>query len=87
MNDSFHALYHHPAFSNLLLCVLATWPLWRGLRRTGQHGGWALLVWLNLLMPGLGVAALTAVLCHGGWPHLPAAAPRWVKTSIWQPKL
>lgn len=74
-------LQHH-ATRNLLFCLLATWPLLRALRRVGLPGGYAGLVWLNLLLPGLGLAAIVGVLCHKAWPHYPKPV-KWRKTSIW----
>jgi hypothetical protein len=76
-------IYHHRAFGNLLFCLLATWPFLRILRRVGLPKGWVLLLWLNVLLPGLGLAALTGLLCHKNWPRLPKAPPKWVKTKIW----
>ncbi len=74
-------LQHH-ATLNLLFCLLATWPVLRALRRVGLPGSYAGLVWLNLLLPGLGLAAIVGVLCHKTWPHYPKPV-KWRKTSIW----
>ncbi len=76
-------LKDHPGLTNLLFCLLATWPFIRILRRAGLPAGWAGLIWLNLLLPGLGLAALAGILCHRPWPNVPKAPPKWVKTKIW----
>jgi len=76
-------ILHHRAFGGLLFCLLGTWPLLRVLRRVGLPWGYVGLLWLNLLLPGLGLALVTGVLCHRPWPKLPKPAPRWVKTKIW----
>lgn len=76
-------LLHHPAFANLAFCLLGTWPFIRVLQRAGLPAAWAGLLWLNLVMPGLGLALLAGVLCHRPWPTVPKPAPRWVKTKIW----
>lgn len=77
------SLLHHPAFASLAFCLLGTWPIIRVLRRAGLSGGWTGLLWLNLILPGLGLALVAGVLCHRPWPHVPKPAPKWVKTKIW----
>lgn len=75
-------ILQHRAVLNLLFCLLATWPLLRVLRRVGLPGGYAWLIWLNLLLPGLGLATVVGVLCHKSWPNYPKPV-KWRKTSIW----
>jgi hypothetical protein len=76
-------LFHHPIFASLAFCLLGTWPLARILRRAGLPIAWVGLFWLNLVMPGLGLALVIGVLCHRPWPKVPKPAPKWVKTKIW----
>ncbi len=71
-----------PGFMSCVFCLLSLWPLLRVLRRVGLPGGYAWLIWLNLLLPGLGLAAVLGVLCHKTWPHYPKPV-KWRKTSIW----
>lgn len=76
-------ILHHPAFANLAFCLLASWPFVRILQRAGLPVAWMGLLWLNLLLPGFGLALLAGVLCHRSWPKVPKLAPKWVKTKIW----
>lgn len=79
-------ILHHPAFGALLFCLLGTWPLARVYQRLGLHPAWAALLWLNLVLPGLGLATVIGSLCHRAWPNLPKPPAKWVKTTIWGQK-
>ncbi len=47
--------------------LLAVWPLWRVLRRTGRTAWPALLVFV----PVIGLLLVLMVLGHGRWPAMP----------------
>ena len=64
-------IFHHPIFGSLLFCLLAQWPAAKVLTHVGLPRGWSFLIWLNLLLPMLGMALLTGVLGHSRWPKLP----------------
>ena len=76
-------ILRHPAAPDLAFLLLGIGPWLLALRRTGLSRHWAWLWALQLLLPGLGLAAMAGVFCHQSWPKLPAPPRRWVKTRIW----